>query len=199
MKRGGRWLAILLCLFVGAGGVALTRPTPPYAGRVLYLRLHLAPFFGSSKEIQYWIDADGGRVRYAEVMPNSATIRAFVNNRPVTPTAPQWMYIAMSRRADGTCGVSSTNWLSGDERGIHIRCAAVLALRDPGVVRASAGPLAGQSHEGQGNGGAGCRAGTDPWRRRGDSTHGRGRQHLAGQWSSLAGDAGARFAQRPAD
>jgi hypothetical protein len=55
MKRVSRWAALLVLVLLGLAVVALTRPTPPYGGRVLYLHLHLAPYMvpGTSKEIQY--------------------------------------------------------------------------------------------------------------------------------------------------
>lgn len=130
MTRRMRWILLLLLIVLGAGAVALTRPTPPYAGRVLYLRLRLAPYFGSYKDIHYWIDPAAGRVRYSEMMPNSNGIQAFVNNVPVKPTPPQWFVISLARRSGGDCRVTYTTLLDSSERSTPIPCATLLALRD---------------------------------------------------------------------
>src|SRR5205823_12376518 len=113
MKRFSRWAALLVLVLLGLAVVALTRPTPPYGGRVLYLHLRLAPYMfpGTSKEIQYWIDAAAGRIRYAEMVPQSGDVQASVNGMAVQPSAPQWSVIALVRQSDGTCTVTYTNLL----------------------------------------------------------------------------------------
>lgn len=138
MRRRTRWILLILLVLAALGAVALTRPAAPYAGRVLYLRLRLAPYFGSYKEIQYWIDPAAGRVYYAEMMPNSSNVRAFVNNVPVKPAPPSWSVISLARRSDGYCSVVYTTLLDSSERGTPIPCAGLLALRDVKTLEARA-------------------------------------------------------------
>ncbi len=157
MKRHRRWIPLLVVALLGLlGGGALMRPPGPYAGRVLYVRLRLAPYFGSYKEIQYWIDSAAGRIRYAEMVPSSPTVRAFVNGVPVQPSAPQWFVVALGRRPDGRCGITYTTLLDSSERGMTFSCAALLSLRDPQSLqtralslwrryRAAARPVAGSA------------------------------------------------------
>jgi hypothetical protein len=127
-------------VLLGLAVVALTQPTPPYGGHVLYLHLRLVPYLvpGTSKEIQYWIDAAGGRIRYAEMVPQSGTVQASVNGVPVKPTPPQWFVIALARQPSGACAVTYTNVLDSTERTQPIRCAALLAMRDVKALRARA-------------------------------------------------------------
>jgi hypothetical protein len=129
MKRFSRWAALLVLVLLGLAVVALTRPTPPYAGRVLYLHLRLAPYMlpGTSKEIQYWIDAAAGRIRYAEMLP-----------QPVQPSPPPWFVISLARQPGGTCTVTYTTLLDSTERTRPIRCAGLLALRDVKALKARA-------------------------------------------------------------
>src|ERR687883_1912164 len=117
MKRFSRWAALLGLMLLGLAVVALTRPTPPYGRRVLYLHLRLAPYLfpGTSKEIQYWIDAAAGRIRYAEMVPQSGNIQAFVNGVPVKPSPPQWFVILLVRQSSGTCAVTYTTLLDRTE------------------------------------------------------------------------------------
>lgn len=138
MKRRARWIPLLVVALLGLGGVALMRPPGPYAGRVLYIRLRLAPFFGSYKDIQYWIDPAAGRMRYAEMMPSSPNVRAFVNNVPVPLSPPQWFVVALARRSDGRCGITYTTLLDSSERGMTFSCADLLSLRDPQTLQARA-------------------------------------------------------------
>ena len=140
MKRFSRWAALLVLVLLGLAVVALTRPAPPYAGRVLYLHLRLAPYMfpGTSKEIQYWIDAAGGRIRYAELVPQSGNVRASVNGVPVKPSPPQWFVISLLRRSGGLCTVTDTNLLDSAERTQPVRCAGLLALRDVEALKARA-------------------------------------------------------------
>lgn len=136
MTRRLRWAILLLTALLGLGAVALARAGSPYGGHVLYLRLRLTPYLGSVKEIQYWIDAAGGRIRYAEMMPQSGTIRAFVNGVPVRPSPPQWFIISLARRSDGQCGVTYTTILDSSERNQPVPCADLLALRDAATLKA---------------------------------------------------------------
>jgi hypothetical protein len=138
MKRFPHWAALLGLVLLGLAVVALTRPTPPYGGRVLYLHLRLAPYAipGTSKEIRYWIDAAAGRIRYAEMVPQSGTIQASVNGVPVQPSPPRWFVIALARQPSGTCTVTSTTLLDSTERTQPIPCAGLLALRDVEALRA---------------------------------------------------------------
>src|SRR6266550_3766533 len=118
MKRVARWAALLVLVLLGFAVVALTRPTLPYGGHVLYLHLRLAPYMvpGTSKEVQYWIDAAAGRIRYAERVPQSGNVQAWVNGVPVQPSALQWSVISLVRRSGGLCTVAYTNLLDSTER-----------------------------------------------------------------------------------
>ncbi|HKC73360.1 MAG TPA: hypothetical protein VKF37_04060, partial [Chloroflexota bacterium] len=140
MKRFSRWAAVLGLVLLGLAVGALTRPTPPYGGRVLYLHLRLAPYMfpGTSKEIQYWIDAAAGRIRYAEMVPQSGNVQASVNGVPLKPSPPQWFVISLVRRAGGLCTVTYTNLLDSTERTQPIRCAGLLAVRDVKALNARA-------------------------------------------------------------
>ena len=108
MKRFSRWAALLGLVLLGIAVVALARPTAPYSGRVLYLHLRLAPYMfpGTSKEIQYWIDAAAGHIRYAEMVPQSANVQASGKGVPVQPSPPQWFVIALARQPGGRCTVT---------------------------------------------------------------------------------------------
>ena len=140
MKRFSRWAALLVLVLLGLAVVALTRPTPPYGGRVLYLHLRLAPYMvpGTFKEIQYWIDAAAGRIRYAELVPQSGNVQASVNGVPMKPSPPQWSVIALARQPGGTCAVTYTTLLDSTERTRPIPCAGLLAWRDTEALRARA-------------------------------------------------------------
>jgi hypothetical protein len=131
MKRFSRWAALLVLVLLGLAVVALARPTPPYGGRVLYLRLRLAPyrFPGTSEEIQYWIDAAAGRIRYAEMVPQSGNLQ---------PSAAQWFVISLGRQPGGTCAVTYTTLLDSTERTRPVPCAGLLALRDTEALKARA-------------------------------------------------------------
>ncbi|HKO24470.1 MAG TPA: hypothetical protein VJY65_06970 [Chloroflexota bacterium] len=148
MKRFSRWAALLVLVLLGLAVVAHTRPTPPYGGRVLYLHLRLAPYMvpGTFKEIQYWIDAAAGRIRYAELVPQSGNVQAAVNGVPVKPSPPQlplqpWFVISLVRQPSGTCAVTYTNLLDSTERTQSVRCAGLLALRDVKALKARAAAL----------------------------------------------------------
>lgn len=141
MTRRLRWILFVMLVILGAGGVALTRPTPPYAGHVLYMRLRLAPYFGSYKEIQYWIDPAAGRVLYSEMMPNSGNVQVYVNHVLVKPAPPQWFVISLARQSGGACGVTYTTLLDSSERSTPIPCAGLLALRDVSALNARARAL----------------------------------------------------------
>ncbi len=122
-----RWTILVAAILVLGGGVALTRPGPA-PGRVLYLRLRLAPYMGSVKEIQLWIDGANGRLRYAEAMPQSCPAQALANG--AATTALQWYSITLQRQAGGTCAVVATTLLDGSERGDPFECAGLLTLKD---------------------------------------------------------------------
>src|SRR5437764_9334954 len=140
MKRFSRWAAVLGLVLLGLAVGALTRPTPPYGGRVLYLHLRLAPYMfpGTSKEIQYWIDAAGGRVRYAEMVPQSGNVQVSVNNVPVQLSPPQWYVISLARQSVGVCAVTYTNLLDSIARTRPIPCGGLLALRTIEALKARA-------------------------------------------------------------
>jgi hypothetical protein len=140
MKRVSRWAALLVLVLLGLAVVALTHPTPSDGGRVLYLHLRLAPYMvpGTSKEIQYWIDAAAGRIRYAEMVPQSGNIQASVNGVPVQPSPAQWFVITLARQPGGTCTVTYTTLLDSTERTRPIPCAGLLALRDVEALKARA-------------------------------------------------------------
>lgn len=138
MTRRTRWLLLLVIALLGLGSVALMRPPGPYPGRVLYVKLRLAPYFGSYKEIQYWIDPAAGRLRYAEMMPPSPSIHASVNGVPVKASPPTWFVIALTRQPSGGCAITYTTLLDSSERGTIFPCAGLLALRDPDTLRARA-------------------------------------------------------------
>ena len=131
MKRFSRWAALLGLVLLGLAVVALTQPTPPYGGRVLYLHLRLAPYMfpGTSKEIQYWIDAATGRIRYAETVPQSSNVQA---------SPPQWFVGSLARQPGGTCAVTYSTLLDSTERTRPIPCAGLLALRDTEALKARA-------------------------------------------------------------
>src|SRR5439155_24055045 len=95
-------------------------------------------FPGSSKEIQYWIDAAGGRIRYAEMVPQSGNSQASVNGVPVAPSPPQWYVISLVRQSGGKCALTYTNLLDSTERRQPIPCAGLLALRDVEALKARA-------------------------------------------------------------
>jgi len=134
MRYRVRWLVFLaiIVLGVGVGGsAALALPGPP-PGRVLYLRLRLTPYGAGpvTKEIQYWIDAAHGRLRYAETVPQTS-----VRGRSAPST---WYVITLRLRSDGQCAVTSTTLLDGSERGDPFSCAGLLALRDVSGLRTQA-------------------------------------------------------------
>jgi hypothetical protein len=95
-------------------------------------------FPGTTKEIQYWIDAAGGRIRYAEMVPESGTVQGSVNGVPVRPSPPPWFVISLVRRSGGLCTVTYTNLLDLTERTRPIRCAGLLALHDIEALKARA-------------------------------------------------------------
>jgi len=140
MTPRARWLALLAVIVVLAGGVALTRPGPP-AGRVLYLRLRLAPYVGSYKEVQTWIDAANGRVRYAEAMPPGGNVATTAGGQQMLPPATMWYVITLRQQSDGRCAVVYTTLLDGSERGDPFACAGLLALRDVAGLQARARAL----------------------------------------------------------
>ncbi len=129
MKHRVRWLVFLAIVVLGVGigaSAALARPGPP-PGRVLYVRLRLTPY---GKEIQYWIDAAHGRLRYAETMSQTS-----VGGRSAPST---WYVITLRLRPDGQCAVTSTTLLDGSEREDPFSCAGLLALRSVSGLRAQA-------------------------------------------------------------
>lgn len=126
MRHRARWLALVVLLVVGA--VLFLRPASS-PGRVLYLHVRLAPYGGTSKDIQYWIDAADGRVRYAESMPQSPTLHVFANGVPIAPVQPAWYVLTLARRPDGQCAVVYTTILDSSERDIPFTCAGLLTLR----------------------------------------------------------------------
>ncbi len=136
--------ATLLVGGIGAG--AMARALSPYGGHVLYLRLRLTPFYGSYKDMQYWIDAASGRVRYAETVPSSpnvriltsTNIRNLIHYSAIPTPPPQWYVIAFSRRSGGSCGVTYTTLLDTSERGLPIRCGGLLTLRSVAALHARA-------------------------------------------------------------
>ena len=127
------WLALMLLLMLGAG-IVLTRPAAP-VGRVLYLRLRLAPYGGpgTAMAIQYWIDGPGRRLRYAESLLQSGTAQPLANGVPVPP---RWYTIALRQRSDGACTVTYTDLLDTSERGLPFVCRDLLALRDVRALQA---------------------------------------------------------------
>jgi hypothetical protein len=96
---------------------------------------------GTSKEIQYWIDAAAGRIRYAEMVPQSGNIQASVNGVLVQPSPVQWFVISLARQPGGTCTVTYTTLLDSTERTRPIPCAGLLALRDVEALKARAAVL----------------------------------------------------------
>jgi hypothetical protein len=138
MTRRVRLLILVPVGLLLVGGIALTRPTPPYAGRVLYLNLRLSPYVGSTKYIRYWIDPAAGRIRYEEMMPQSGVIRATVNGVPVMPAAPKWSVVSLARQADGRCAITYTTILDSSERGQELPCSSLLALHDEHTLRSDA-------------------------------------------------------------
>ncbi len=138
MTHRVRLLILIPVVLLLAGGIALTRPAAPYAGRVLYLGLSLSPYVGSTKYIRYWIDPAGGRLRYEEMMPPAGNIRASVNGVPVKPSPPTWFVVSLARQADGRCAITYTTLLDSSERGQELLCASLLALRDEPALRAAA-------------------------------------------------------------
>jgi len=124
VTRRRRWLAALACLLVAGAGTLALRPAPA-PGPLLYLHLRVAPYVGGSyKDIQYWIDATHGRVRYEEAMPSGGPVTA-ASALPMTR-----VYVTLHRQILGRCGVTDSDLLDGLERFDDFPCAALLALRD---------------------------------------------------------------------
>lgn len=131
-SRRRRVLPLFVAALFALGVVALTRPAR-HEGPVLYLHLTLGPYIGPGQppmDIQYWIDAAGVRVFYAEALPSPFGPRLVADDKPIGRLGQPWYVISLGRRPDGACGVAYTTLLESSERGISFACASLLALKD---------------------------------------------------------------------
>ena len=126
-----RWLVLSAFILLGGRFDLPSRAikvTP--VGRVLYLRLRLAPYpDGASKEMRYWIDATNGRIRYLEALAPSGTQAS---------SKLTWYTTALRLRPDGRCVATYSTLLRRSMMGNSFSCASLIALRDVAGLRARA-------------------------------------------------------------
>jgi len=143
-RHHARWSVLPVALALVLLGAALIRPTPPYAGHVLYLRVSLVyprpargPGLGGvSWENQYWIDPARGRLVYAQALRQQGSPPLAYDATPTRlPTQP-WYVITLARHADGRCAVVYTTLLNRTERGVPFACADLFALHDVATLTA---------------------------------------------------------------
>ena len=101
---------LLVIALLALGAAALLRPAR-HAGPILYLHLTLGPYMGPGqppKDIQYWIDAAGGRVFYAEAFAAPGSLRLSADDRPAQRLGSPRVVISLIQQSNGTCAVTYT-------------------------------------------------------------------------------------------
>ncbi len=143
-RHHARWSVLPVALALVLLGAALIRPTPPYAGHVLYLRVSLVyprpargPGLGAvSWENQYWIDPARGRLVYAQALRQQGSPLLAYDDTPTRPPTQPWYVITLARHADGRCAVVYTTLLDRTERGAPFACADLFALHNVATLTA---------------------------------------------------------------